>query len=112
MKEFDDLEPSLSMLMDREITIYGEAEAINAAVKKVYAWLQRPQSMLRALTALLSGGGLFYLASVHETCHRAYIAHGLEQQVPDTDYAMWARARLCEPERTQAAVPNDLEALL
>ena len=75
---------------------YRQPDAVNAAVTKVYAWLQQPQSKLRALTALLSGGGLFYVASVREKCHRAYVAHGMSPRtVSEENYASWARARLC-----------------
>ena len=121
MKEFKALEPSFRVLMGKGISMddddtvetvgriaygsssnkdYKKAEDVNQAVKVVYEWLEQPASKLRSLTALLSGGALFYVASVHEKCHRAYINHGYtmddkQEKVTEEDYADWARARLC-----------------
>ncbi len=121
MAEFTALEPSFKVLMGKGISMddddtvetvgriaygsssnkdYKKAEDVNQAVKVVYEWLEQPASKLRSLTALLSGGALFYVASVHEKCHRAYINHGYtkddkQEKVTEEDYAAWARARLC-----------------
>ena len=80
----------------------------------VYEWLEKPASKLRSLTALLSGGALFYVASVHEKCHRAYIHHGYtvedkQAKVTEADYAAWARARLCN--NKTVATSGDLDGL-
>jgi hypothetical protein len=134
MKEYTALEPHFKILIGKGMTMddeefgdsvgriaygsssnveYKQPTAVDQAVAKVYAWLQKPQSKLRSLTSLLSGGGLFYVASVHEKCHRAYIAHGMDETVSEQDYAMWARARLCAPNGAgEPTIPNDLEALL
>jgi len=135
MKEFKDLEPSFKVLMGKGISMEDDDNAetvgriayatgstiahrdpgeVNTAVKNVYAWLQKPTSKLRALTALLSGGGLFYVAAVHEKCHRAYIQHGYTVNdkatpVSETHYADWARARLCTTKTVQAK--SDLDGL-
>ena len=135
MQEFADLEPSFKMLMGKGISMedndttdtvgriaYGnggtmrhrDKEDVDKAAAKVYAWLKQPTSKLRALTAFLSGGGLFYVASVHEKCHRAYIGYGhmegaTHKEVSETNYAAWASARLCTA--TSTAASSDLDGL-
>jgi hypothetical protein len=134
MKEYEDLEPHFTALIGKGLTMddddnnetvgriayaatsnvdFRQPDAVNAAVTKVYAWLMQPQSKLRALTALLSGGGLFYVASVHEKCHRAYIQHGTSPEiVSEATYANWARARLCNPNfAAENPINNDLDGL-
>jgi hypothetical protein len=135
MKEFRDLEPSFKVLMGKDLSMDDDettetvgriayaanskggsrsAEDVNAAAAKVYEWLQKPTSKFRALTALLSGGGLFYVASVHEKCHRAYIQHGYTVEdkatvVTEETYASWARARCCTTQTVETS--SDLDGL-
>ena len=45
-------------------------------VEKIHGWLSRPQSALRSVIALLSAGGLFYVAQCHEKGARAWLAGG------------------------------------
>ena len=82
--------------------------AVHKAAEQIYAWLCEPRSKWRSLMALLSGGGLFYVTSVHETCNRAYILHGRPSVVTAADYAEWSKLRLC---RGQADEVNDLDGL-
>jgi hypothetical protein len=136
MEEFKDLEPSFKVLMGKGLSMeddetaetvgriayaanskgeHRQVEDVNAAVAKVYAWLKKPTSKFRALTALLSGGGLFYVASVHEKCHRAYIHHGYAVEdtatvVTEETYAGWSRARLCST-LTAVETSSDLDGL-
>ncbi len=136
MAEFTALEPSFKVLMGKGLSMeddettetvgriayasssstnYKKKEDVDNAVKKVYEWLDKPTSRLRSLTALLSGGGLFYVASVHEKCHRAYIQHGYtvedkQQVVKEDDYAAWARARCCS--NKTVATSSDLDGLV
>ena len=135
MKEFEQLEPCFKVLMGKGLSMeddettetvgriaYGASsnadfknpDAVNAAAVQVYEWLQRPQSKFRALTSLLSGGGLFYVASVHEKCHRAYIKHGYTIDdkptlVTEEMYADWARGRCCSDH--PVATNSDLAGL-
>ena len=126
MQEFDGLKPHFTMLMGKDIVMgdggdtvgsivhsgvgdFRNPEEVNEAAKTIYAWLKKPASEWRSLLALLSGGGLFYSATVHEKSHRAYIAHGEKDPVPETDYQKWCRARLCSA--GPAAVTGDLEGL-
>ena len=45
-------------------------------VEKVYEWLSQASSPLRSVIALLSAGGLFYVAQCHEKGARAWLASG------------------------------------
>ena len=94
MQEFKNLEPHLTVLMGKGITMedemadttgriaYGlstehkEQAPVQAAAKALYVWLELDNSELRSVLAFLSAGGLFYVASVHEKSHRAYLQHG------------------------------------
>ena len=126
MQEFDGLKPHFTMLMGKDIVMgdggdtvgsivysgvgdFRNLEEVNNAAKTIYVWLKKPTSEWRSLLVLLSGGGLFYSAAVHEKSHRAYIAHGEKDPVPETDYQKWCRARLCSS--GPAAVTGDLDGL-
>ena len=127
MKEFNALKPHFTMLMGKDIQTSDGGDTVgsivysgmggdfrnegevNTAAKKVYEWLQKPKSKWRSLVVLLSGGGLFYTAAVHEKSHRAYIAHGESEKVKESDYQKWCRARLCS-DGAVAAV-GDLDGL-
>ena len=113
MKEFNVLKPHFEMLMGKDIQTSDGGDTVgsivysgmggdfrndvdvNTAAKKVYEWLQKPKSKWRSLVVLLSAGGLFYTTAVHEKSHRAYIAHGENAKVSESDYQKWCRARLC-----------------
>jgi hypothetical protein len=137
IKEFKELKPAFTVLMGKGLSMedddtaetvgriayagsssgdFRNAEDVNLAAKKVYAWLQKPSSELRQLTAFLSGGGLFYVSSVHEKCHRAYIKHGYTNsenaptEATEEMYATWARARLCSSQT--GPTPSDLDGLM
>jgi hypothetical protein len=134
MTEYHDLAPHFKTLSGRDLPIdsdqcgetvgriaYGangpaawrQPDKVNDAVAKVYEWLKKPQSSLRALTSALAGGGLFYVASVHEKCHRAWIAHGEETPISEELYASWAQARLCSSsDNANTPINHDLAALL
>ena len=45
-------------------------------VEKVYEWLSQNSSPLRSVIALLSAGGLFYVAQCHEKGARAWLSSG------------------------------------
>ena len=45
-------------------------------VERIYAWLTRPHSTLRAVIALLSAGGLFYVGQCHDKGVRAWLHSG------------------------------------
>ena len=126
MREFEELRPSFKTLLGKDVwtadggqsvssIIYsGISETknkteVNAAAKRVYDWLQKKESKWRQLQVLLSSGGLFYVASVHERSHRAYIAHGEKEPVTVEAYQKWCCDRLCG-EGAPAAL-NDLEGL-
>ena len=126
MAEFKVLKPTFEMLMgkghagpDAEDTVssviyvtaseYKETASVDEAAAKLHAWLMQPQSKWRSLVSLLSGGGVFYVASVHEKSHRAYIAHGEAAPVPVADYQKWCRLRLCG--EGAAAISSDLDGL-
>ena len=126
MKEFNALKPHFTMLMGKDIATgdggdtvgsivysgvgdFKNPEEVTAAAKKVYEWLKKPSSKWRSLLVLLSGGGLFYSAAVHEKSHRAYIAHGEKDPVLVKDYQCWCRARLCSS--GPVAVMGDLDGL-
>ena len=136
MKEFVDLEPHFTTLVGKGLPMddddnpetvgkiadggssanpdYRTQEDVDKAVKVVYEWLQKPKSKFRALTALFAGGNIFYVAYVHEKCHRAYIEHGEDTKVTEESYASWARARLCRPTSiatAQSSFVNDLDGL-
>ena len=126
MAEFKVLKPTFDMLMGKDISgpdaddtvssvIYASAgeykdpAAVDEAAAKLHAWLQQKQSKWRSLVSLLSGGGIFYVASVHEKSHRAYIAHGEAAPVPVADYQKWCRLRLCG--EGAAAISSDLNGI-
>ena len=136
MKEFKELEPHFTTLVGKGLPMddddnpetvgriayggstanadYRTQEDVDKAVKVVYEWLQKPRSKFRALTALFAGGNIFYVAYVHEKCHRAYIEHGEAAKVTEQSYASWARARLCRPTpmaTAQSSFVNDLDGL-
>ena len=124
MAEFRELEPSFIVLAGKTMPVGGTSEtaggvacgsgktrtpaAVHRAAEQIYAWLCEPRSKWRSLMALLSGGGLFYVTSVHETCNRAYILHERPSVVTAADYAEWSKLRLC---RGQADEVNDLDGL-
>ena len=94
---------------------FRNAEDVNLAAKKVYAWLHKPSFDLRQLTSFLSGGGLFYVASVHEKCHREYIKYDFNSENAPTQlteelYATWARERLCSSQT--GPTPSALDGLM
>lgn len=119
MTEFTKLEPAFTELMGKGITMdddaaltvgkiaYGSGSAeskdpakVDAAAKDVYDWLRKEDSKFRQLMAFLSASGLFYVGSVHEKSHRAYIHHGykvdnVKKVVGHVEYQTWAKARLC-----------------
>lgn len=122
MAEFRDLEPSFNVLKGKNISMgvtsnddvsiadgsAGETSdpaAVDKAAKKIYGWIRKPASKWRSLVALLSGGGLFYVAVVHEISHQANRLHGQTAVVTATQFADWSGLRLC---REHAAVVNDL----
>ena len=126
MDEFNTLKPHFTILMGKDISTtdggdtvgsivysgvgeYKPPAEVNEAAKEIYKWLKEPKSKWRSLLVLLSAGGLFYSAAVQEKSHRAYIAHGEKDPVPEVDYLSWCRARLCNagPVVTQ----GDLEGL-
>ena len=51
------------------------AKRVNA-INALYAWLQEPKSHLRGAMAMLSAGGIFFVAQAHERSIRAYMTHG------------------------------------
>ena len=80
---------SVSSIIYSGTSVVKSKDELNAAAKQVYEWLQQPSSKWRQLQVLLSSGGLFYVASVHERSHRAYIAHGENEKVPVEAYQKW-----------------------
>ena len=82
-----------------------EPAAVEAAAKHIYQWSRKSNSPLRTLLFGMSGGGVFYVASVYDKVTRAYIQEaGKEgQPVPVSDFVAMSKARLC-PEQT-AEVP-------
>ena len=131
MDEYNALEPAFRILMGKGLAMEDEANEtvgriayagsastehrteteVNEAVGKVYAWLKKPQSTLRSMMALLSGGGLFYVAAVQEKCSRAYITYPPDAPAAITAAEMtgWCRARLCAS--AAPAATNDLAGL-
>ena len=117
MREFEELRPSFKTLLGKDVWTADSGQSLSsiiysgagAAAKKVYDWLQKKESKWRQLQVLLSSGGLFYVASVHERSHRAYIAHGEKDPVTVEAYQKWCCDRLCG-EGAPAAL-NDLEGL-
>ena len=112
MKEFEELKPSFKTLLGKDVwtsdgkltvssIIYSSTSEtknkteVNAAAKKVYDWLQKKESKWRQLQVLLSSGGIFFVASVHERSHRAYLAHGEKEPVTAEAYQQWCCERLC-----------------
>ena len=65
---------------------------MKAAAEALYAWLNKDKSPLRQLIALLSGGGIFYVAQCHEKTHRAYIQ---EKRVSKEVFQEMNTKRLC-----------------
>ena len=57
------------------VTTNDAAKRVNA-INALYAWLQEPKSHLRGAMAMLSAGGIFFVAQAHERSIRAYMAHG------------------------------------
>ena len=57
------------------VTTEDATKRINA-IYALYAWLQNPKSHLRGAMAMLSAGGVFFVAQAHERSIRAYMKHG------------------------------------
>ena len=125
MAEFEKLKPAFKSLVGKDVwTADGELsvssiiyagtsvikgkDEVNKAAFTVYEWLQKA-SKWRQLQVLLSSGGLFYVASVHERSHRAYIAHGEKETVPVEAYQKWCCDRLCCDDAPVTL--NDLDGL-
>jgi len=68
------------------ITSVEDAQALDTASKALLDWLQNDDGALRGLFAMLSAGGVFYVAQTHEKAARAAIAHG------DNTEEAWANA--------------------
>ena len=64
----------LNYRMNATIAEARDEKTVKPAAEALYAWLSKGKSSLRELIALLSGGGLFYVAQCHEKTHRAYLS--------------------------------------
>jgi hypothetical protein len=52
-----------------------DTRSVTLAANTVYEWLHNQNSMLRAVVAFLSTGGLFYVAHCHDKATRAFVKH-------------------------------------
>lgn len=131
MKELQDLEPHLKILVSKEavgdqdveakstagrlnyqaqLTVAGAPsshsdEVVNRAGQALYEFSIKPKCALRNLIFALSGGGAFYVASVQDKVTRAWIYHSRSDKgtVPVEDVQAICRARLCS---AAASVPD------
>ena len=82
----------LNYQMNATIAETRDEPEVKKAAEALYTWLKMEKSKLRALIALLSGGGLFYVVQCHEKTHRAYIK---EKRVSKEVFQEMNTKRLC-----------------
>ena len=80
--------------------------SIDDAAKIYFDWSKQPSSPLRSILNLLSGGGVYYAAAVHEKVSRAWIVPN-DKTVDDVQRAAKARQTAAPPSAPSGCVPDD-----
>ena len=84
---------------------------VEDAAKKLFAFLQNPSSTLRSFLNIMSYGGLFYAAMVHEKTARAAVSKA-GGSITEEEFCRAAVARLCTDTPTDGEdAPDDLGAM-
>ena len=83
---------------------------IDAAAKIYFDWLHQPTSPLRSILSLLSGGGVYYAAAVHEKVSRAWAIPN-NKTVDDVQRAAKARKTAASGSAPVGVAPDDTKGL-
>ena len=94
----------LNYRMNATIAERRDEGKVKAAAEALYKWLSQDKSKLRQIIALLSAGGLFYVAQCHEKTHRAYLQ---EKRPSKEKFVEMNTERLCTGVKTTKMTRND-----
>ena len=94
----------LNYRMNATIAEKRDEGTVKTAAEALYKWLKEDKSKLRSIIALLSAGGLFYVAQCHEKTHRAYLQ---EKRPSKEKFVEMNTKRLCTGVKTTKMTEND-----